>query len=214
MSTAESEKARPRVGVIGHGVFGATYERLDECSFDVMAVVPSIEHINPTFLREYDVMLVACSSTELEEVAFQTKALRLVRAVPAIAIVPGGAGAPAAARIGFRGFIAREVEPEALTRTVRAVADGEVAFPRATLAALLHMLSFLPLSGAQSPGSLTPRQRQIVALIAQGSTDRQIAAQLDITESTAHKHVQNALRRSKTKTRSQLVAVVHQGAGA
>ncbi len=214
MITAGNGETLPRVGVVGHGVFGATYERLDECSFDLMAIVPTIDHVNPAFLREYDVMLVACSSTELEEVPFQTKALRVVRAVPAIAVVPGGAGAPAAARIGFRGFIARDVEPAALTRTVRAVADGEVAFPRATLAALFKMLSYLPLSGTQSPDSLTPRQHQIVALIAQGATDRQIAAQLDISESTAHKHVQNALRRSKTKTRSQLVAVMHQGAGA
>lgn len=214
MSTVESGQALPRVGVIGHGGFGATYERLDECSFDVMAVLPSIEHVNPTLLREYDVMLVACTAQELEDVAFQTKALRLVRAVPSIAVVPGGAAAPAAARIGFRGFIAREVEPGALERTVGAVAGGEVAFPRATFAALLQMLSFLPLSSTQAPDSLTPRQRQIVALIAQGATDRQVAAQLDISESTAHKHVQNALRRSKTRTRSQLVAVVQQGAGA
>ena len=212
--TVNSEQTRPRVGVIGHAAFGAAYERLDECPFDIMAVVPNIEQVNPTFLSEYDVMLVASSSADLEDVAFQTKTLRLVRAVPAIAVVPGGAGAPAAARIGFRGFIAREVEPGALTRTVKAVADGEVAFPRATLAALLQMLNFLPVSGAQLPDALTPRQRQIVALIAQGATDRQIAAQLDISESTAHKHVQNALRRSKTKTRSQLVAVAHQGAGA
>jgi DNA-binding NarL/FixJ family response regulator len=214
VKAAESERALPRVGVVGHAVFGVTYERLDECPFEIMAVVPNIEQVNPTFLSEYDVMLVACSSADLEDVTFQTKALRLVRAAPAIAVVPGGAGAPAAARIGFRGFIAREVEPGALARTVKAVAYGEVAFPRATLAALLQMLNFLPVSGAQVPDSLTPRQRQIVALIAQGATDRQIAAQLDISESTAHKHVQNALRRSKTKTRSQLVAVAHQGAGA
>ncbi len=214
MSTTESGATLPRVGVVGHGEFGATYDRLEECSFDLMAVVPTIDHVNPTFLREYDVMLVACSSTELEDVTFQTKALRLVRAVPAIAVVPGGAGAPAAARIGFRGFVAREVGPDALTRTVRAVANGEVAFPRATLALLLQKMNFLPLSGTQSPDSLTPRQRQIVSLIAQGATDRQIAAQLEISESTAHKHVQNALRRSRTKTRSQLVAVAHQGAGA
>lgn len=214
MTMVENGTSLPRVGVIGHPVIGAVYERLDECSFDVMAVVPSLEHVNPTFLREYDLMLVACSSAELEEAAFQTKALRLVRAVPAIAVVPGGDGAPAAARIGFRGFIAREVEPAALTRTVGAVADGEVAFPRATLAALLRMLSLLPFAGTQAPDTLTPRQRQIVALIAQGATDRQIAAQLDISESTAHKHVQNALRRSKSKTRSQLVAFAHQGAGA
>jgi len=113
-----------------------------------------------------------------------------------------------AARIGFHGFIAREVGPEALTRTVSAVAHGEVAFPRATLASLLQMLSFLPLPRSDAPTSLTPRQQQIVDLIAQGATDREIAARLRISESTAHKHVQNALKRTQTKTRSHLVAAL------
>jgi non-specific serine/threonine protein kinase len=60
--------------------------------------------------------------------------------------------------------------------------------------------------GVYSDGALTPRQEQIVELIAQGATDREIAGVLQISQSTAHKHVQNALRRLNAKTRSQLVA--------
>ena len=159
-----------RVGVIDSARTGAAYERLDECALDVMALVPSLGHVNLTLLHEYEVMLVGCSPEELDEAAFQTQLLRVARAVPAVAITPGGAGATTAARIGFHGFIAREVGPEALTRTVSAVAHGEVAFPRATLAALLQMLSFLPLPRSDVPTSLTPRQQQIVDLIAQGAT--------------------------------------------
>jgi len=203
-----------RVGVIDSARSGPAYERLAECGLDVMALVPSLAHVNLTLLHEYEVMLVGCDPGELDEATFQTQLLRLARAVPAVAVTPGGVGATTAARIGFRGFVAREVEPSALTRTVTAVAHGEVAFPRATLAALLQMLSFLPLPHSEAPTGLTPRQHQIVDLIAQGATDREIAARLRISESTAHKHVQNALRRSKTKTRSQLVAVARQSAGA
>src|SRR5438309_2127584 len=122
-----------RVGVIDSARTGAAYERLDECALDVMALVPSLGHVNLTLLHEYEVMLVGCSPEELDEAAFQTQLLRVARAVPAVAITPGGAGATTAARIGFHGFIAREVGPEALTRTVSAVAHGEVAFPRPTL---------------------------------------------------------------------------------
>ena len=203
-----------RVGVIDSVRSGAAYDRLNECALDVMALVPSLAHVNLTLLHEYEVMLVGCAAEDLDEASFQTQLLRVARAVPAVAITPGGVGATTAARIGFHGFIAREVGPDALTRTVTAVAHGEVAFPRATLAALLQMLSFLPLPRSETPTTLTPRQHQIVDLIAQGATDREIAARLRISESTAHKHVQNALRRSKTKTRSQLVAVARQSAGA
>jgi DNA-binding NarL/FixJ family response regulator len=101
-----------------------------------------------------------------------------------------------------------------VSRTVRAVSDGEIAFPRAAVTGLFKLLSLLPLSLSRGdePVGLTPRQHQIVELIANGATDREIAAHLRISESTAHKHVQNALRRSKTKTRSQLVAVARQSA--
>ncbi|MGH2500011.1 MAG: response regulator transcription factor, partial [Candidatus Limnocylindria bacterium] len=66
---------------------------------------------------------------------------------------------------------------------------------------------FAPAGAADaSAAKLTPRQRQIVNLIAMGATDREIADLLHISRSTAHKHVQNALRRTHTKTRSQLAA--------
>jgi DNA-binding NarL/FixJ family response regulator len=134
--------------------------------------------------------------------------------MPAIAVVSDGANPATAARIGFHGFVSREVGPDALVRTVRAVSQGEIAFPRSALAGLFQLLSFLPLghAGTDQPVPLTPRQMQIVDLIAQGATDREIATRLHISESTAHKHVQNALRRSKTRTRSQLVAVARQAA--
>jgi DNA-binding CsgD family transcriptional regulator len=45
-----------------------------------------------------------------------------------------------------------------------------------------------------------------VTLIAQGATDAEIATLLNISRSTAHKHVQNARRRLRAKTRGQLVA--------
>lgn len=203
-----------RVAVVDSLQGGPAYDRLGECALDVMAFVPCLPQVNLTLLHEYEVVLIGCTTEELEEAAFQTQVLRVARTVPSVAVVPGGIGATTAARIGFHGFVAREVLPEAMTRTIAAVAQGEVAFPRATLASLLQMLSFLPLPRSDAPTTLTPRQQQIVDLIAQGATDREIAARLRISESTAHKHVQNALRRSKTKTRSQLVAVARQSAGA
>jgi non-specific serine/threonine protein kinase len=106
------------------------------------------------------------------------------------------------------------VSPAALERTVRAVLNGELAFPRSSQFSSITSQG-APLSrhgNSEAPTTLTPRQQQIVDLIAQGSTDREIADRLRISQSTAHKHVQNALRRSKTRTRSQLVAVVRQTA--
>jgi len=209
----ETGEPRPiRLCVVDSPELGTAYPRLDECALDVMAFVPSVDQVALALLDEYDAVLVGCSADELADPSFQAHVLRLVRVLPAIAVVGPGADAAIAAKIGFHGLVSRDVSPDALTRTVRAVSNGEFAFPRAAVAALFGLLSFLPVSISREtePVPLTPRQQQIVDLIAQGATDREIAARLRISESTAHKHVQNALRRSKTKTRSQLVAVARQ----
>ncbi|UCH58257.1 MAG: hypothetical protein JSV61_08510 [Anaerolineales bacterium] len=52
--------------------------------------------------------------------------------------------------------------------------------------------------------SLTPRQRQVVALVAKGDTSRRIAAQLDITPATVRSHVSNAMRKVQAKNRADL----------
>jgi DNA-binding NarL/FixJ family response regulator len=209
-----AEPSAIRLCVVDSPELGVAYPHLSECALDIMALVPSIEQVSIALLNEYDTALIGCSVAELEDSTFQASVGRVVRMIPAVAVVPAGADAATAARIGFHGLVQRDVSPEALTRVVHAVSQGEIAFPRAAVAGLFKLLSLLPLSMTRGdqPVALTPRQQQIVDLIAQGATDREIAAHLRISESTAHKHVQNALRRSKTKTRSQLVAVARQSA--
>lgn len=206
------ERRLVRLCVVDSPELGPAYPRLHECPLDVMAFVPSLDQVALALLDEYDAVLIGCSANELADPAFQAHVVRVARVLPAIAVVGDGADAALVAKLGFHGLVNRDVSPEALTRTVTAVSNGEYAFPRASVAALFGLLSFLPvsLSREAEPVPLTPRQQQIVDLIAQGATDREIAARLSISESTAHKHVQNALRRSKTKTRSQLVAVARQ----
>ena len=52
---------------------------------------------------------------------------------------------------------------------------------------------------------LTPRQRDCVALVAQGKSDWEIGQVLGISESTVHKHIEDAKRRFGVSTRVQLV---------
>ena len=210
----QATPTRPRICVIDSREAGLAYARLDECSVDVMGSLPSLSHLKPRAASGYDAVLVGCTERLLLSPAFRTRALQLSRAARLVAIVPTPtpqAGAQAAS-LGFAGLVARDVTPRALERTIAAVAIGERAFPRSVIAALVQMVSRLSPSGAGVSGepSLTPRQGQIVELIAQGATDREIAVLLQISQSTAHKHVQNALRRSNAKTRSQLVAAARQ----
>lgn len=207
--------ARPRVCVVDIPEVGPAYPRLDECDLDIVAVVPRIDLIRVALLGRDDVVVIGATAEQLKDQAFDHAVVRVAQAARTVAVVPGAPpqAASAAARLGFHGFVAREVEPSALSRTVAAVQAGEVAFPRSTLGALVSMFDRLQSARGAREQQLTPRQRQIVELIARGATDREIAVALRISHSTAHKHVQNALRRAQVRTRSQLVAVMRPTVG-
>jgi LuxR family quorum-sensing system transcriptional regulator CciR len=61
------------------------------------------------------------------------------------------------------------------------------------------------LDSANHGPQLTPRQRDCVALVAQGKSDWEIGQVLGISESTVHKHIEDAKRRFGVSTRVQLV---------
>ncbi len=207
---------RVRVCVVDSARTGAAYARLPECvDLEVVGKVPWLDprFLAPEFLREADVVIVGIDTEEMRQPDMQAQLLRLARRARVIAVVTGSQDPELTAQLGIRGLVSRDVDPSAFERVVRAVAAGEIAFPRSALSSLFELIGKLTIplhGGAEAP--LTPRQREVVALIARGATDREVALRLRISESTAHKHVQNALRRSRAKTRSQLVALLRQDA--
>lgn len=56
--------------------------------------------------------------------------------------------------------------------------------------------------------TLTPREREVISLVAQGANSRQIAAELYLSPSTVRSHVRNAMVKTRAHTRAQLVAIV------
>jgi DNA-binding NarL/FixJ family response regulator len=62
---------------------------------------------------------------------------------------------------------------------------------------------------SDAPLGLTPRERQVIDLLAQGATNRQIAAQLFITEKTASVHVSNIIRKLGVANRGEAAAVAY-----
>jgi ATP/maltotriose-dependent transcriptional regulator MalT len=63
--------------------------------------------------------------------------------------------------------------------------------------------------GAEDPFGLTPRERQVLALIAEGATNRQIGATLFMAEKTASVHVSRILSKLGVRSRTQAAAVAH-----
>lgn len=193
---------------------GRAYPRLSECpELAVVGTLPWLDDrlLPAALLEDVTVVLVAVDPTDLADKNIQTHLARLTRRVNVVALMAIPCDPEAVARLGVRGLVSRDVAPDSLTRVIRAVAEGEIAFPRSALGAILRTVGRPALYLVGTPSErVTPRQREVVDLIASGATDREIALRLRISDSTVHKHVENALRRTKARTRSHLVALLRQ----
>jgi DNA-binding CsgD family transcriptional regulator len=67
-----------------------------------------------------------------------------------------------------------------------------------------------PGEGPQAWQVLTPRERQVVAQVESGSTDREIARSLQISPRTVHKHLEQIYRKLGLRSRVSLIVLMHQ----
>jgi DNA-binding NarL/FixJ family response regulator len=107
---------------------------------------------------------------------------------------------------GAFGLLPMGLPASALRRAIAGALKGEPAYSRAALGQQIRAV----LNGktATSHPELTPRQREIVWLIARGASDREIGGRLGITTSTTQKHVQALLRRLDVPNRAAAVAAM------
>ncbi len=123
---------KPRACVVESDADGPAYGRLDECRIEVMAVLPRLSELSLPLIGNFDLVIVGCNDAAVTNPAFESRIARIGQYTRVVGVAPGPSPETAAhaARIGFHGFVAREVAPEAFDRAVRAVLDGELAFPR------------------------------------------------------------------------------------
>lgn len=105
----------------------------------------------------------------------------------------------AALAAGAAGYLLKDAEPEEVAAAVQAAAAGEVHLDPGVARGLTRRMT-APHIGLSS---LTPRERQILALVAAGHGNREIARQLAISERTARTHVSNVLNKLQLNSRTQ-----------
>ena len=118
-----------------------------------------------------------------------------------------------AVRAGASGFLGKGVEPQVLLDAIRTVAAGEALLsPQATRALISRYLrpAQAPIAAPASLAALTARERQIVALVAEGLSNDEIAARLFLSPLTAKTHVNRAMMKLGARDRAQLVVMAYQ----
>ena len=110
----------------------------------------------------------------------------------------------AAIEAGAAGFLLKDAEPDDVAAAIRAARNGEMYLDPAVAGVVARQLRAT--NGAASAAddlALTPRERDVLALVAQGMPNRAIGETLGITERTARTHVSNILAKLGLTSRTQ-----------
>lgn len=102
---------------------------------------------------------------------------------------------PAAIRAGARGYLSKDVDPAALVAAVRSVAAGHLLLEPSAVAALM--------ARPVEESVLTARERDVLVLLAEGRSNREIARALAVAEKTVKTHVSSILLKLGLADRTQ-----------
>jgi DNA-binding NarL/FixJ family response regulator len=120
-----------------------------------------------------------------------------------------------ALRAGSSGFLLKGVEPSQLIDAVRTVADGAALLEPSATRRLIEAFTRGSMGDAESgaaslPDDLTAREIEILALVAAGSTNAEIAERLIISPLTVKSHVSRILTKMDARDRTQLVVMAYE----
>lgn len=177
-------------------------------SDDDLTVVASLDALDGWSDAAPDVLVLAHRAPGTSAIDLCTE-LRPGAAGPAVVIVaaePKAVLLRRAVQHGALGFVAAESPPHVLREAVRWAAGGR-AFVDPAVSHLVHELVARPPAGKR-PYGLTRAELEVVALLPKGMPNREIAAELGITENTVKTHLRHALRKLGVRDRAQAAALV------
>jgi DNA-binding NarL/FixJ family response regulator len=119
-----------------------------------------------------------------------------------------------ALRAGASGFLGKHVDPVDLLHAIRVVAAGEALLSPAATRGLVSRFLSQPvpsaLPAALELGGLTDREREVLALVAYGLSNDEIAERLHLSPLTVKTHINRAMSKLGVRDRAQLVVIAYQ----
>jgi len=206
-------EGRPRVRIVlvdDHALFREGLTRLlgAEPDLDIVGHCATVDEAleilsaGPVDLVLLDVDLGAQRGSE-----FMTRARRAGFAGRVLVVTAGLTDAEAARflREGASGIFLKHDSPAVLVRSIRQVMDGEASVDHEILSGVLRMCAPPEEETAKAP--LTERERGVLHGVLEGLANKEIAAELDISESSVKAALQQLFHKTGVRTRSQLVRI-------
>jgi DNA-binding NarL/FixJ family response regulator len=114
---------------------------------------------------------------------------------------------------GVSGFIMKDATLEDLVKTIRSVADGAHVLPPQMTGTLFSQIARDAVAKGRPEAldsvRMTPREREVINLIAEGLSNKEIAGRLHIATHTVKSHVRNVMEKLMLHTRLQIAAYAH-----
>ena len=163
-----------------------------------------------------DVLLVDPMNGDRSDLPFVHQAARAVPKIKVVLVdmVDDECTFLKAVRAGAVGYILQNASALDIVAAVRAVQNGEAVCPARLCLSLFRQVANqrLPLQGVRTKAQtgLTRREQQLVPLIAQGFTNKEIALQLHLSEQTVKNHIHRILQRMGANDRLEAVEMVRE----
>jgi DNA-binding NarL/FixJ family response regulator len=117
-----------------------------------------------------------------------------------------------ALRAGARGYLTKDAGAETISQALEAVARGDAAIDPAVQRHLVEAVATAapaPDQAPPPPGGLTPREAEVLSLIAEGLSNAEIAKRLVVTEATVKTHVNHVFAKTGVRDRAQAVSYAY-----
>ena len=193
-----------RAGV--RGELGATVEIVGEAG-SVAEAVPLIRELDP------DVVLLDVHLGDgggegvIAQVAPERPGVKFL----ALSVSDAAEDVISVIRAGARGYVTKTISTDELADAVKRVSDGDAVFsPRLAGFVLDAFRSGEPVGADPELETLTPREREVLQLIARGYKYKEIAGRLHLSTKTVEAHVSSVLRKLQLSSRHELTRWAHE----
>jgi DNA-binding NarL/FixJ family response regulator len=181
----------------------------------IAAVANGVEALEAVVHRRPDVVLMDLNMPEMNGVEATR---RIVAEHPDTAVLvlttyADEDGALEALRAGARGLLTKDAGRDEIARALHQAAAGHITLAASVQARSLASSHAAPAGGAnrrELPDGITPREAEVLALIAHGLTNREIAEHLVVSETTVKSHINHLFAKTGARDRAAAINYAHE----